>query len=813
MNRDEAASPDRTEDFQRQALDEVGAIAQLTRDLHAVRGEAARLRAVVDGLQDGVVTVNPELGEVAVNQAAAALLDLAPGEQPESDFHTALSNLSQRALNRDEVNSCISIVESDPTASIECMWRFAGPPSHVFMVSKPVENQDFRGRSWVFYDESGSSSAIESLGRAHALLRASADAMLDPQVLVEAIRDPSGRTIDLIYRDVNNATSTYLGMTREQLVGHSLLESLPNLERSGLMAHYAHCAETGEPVVLDAFPYYNEVLESPRHYDVRAAGAGPNFITLTWRDVTERVETAQRIAEFDQRFRLLAENVGDVVMHIRGDTIAWVSPSVEEALGAPPEHWIGQSLWDLIPDEDRDAHGMVTWLADDLATIPRGRMKGADGSTHWVHVHAKAFYDADGNPDGYTSSFRVIDDEMAAVESAEDARRERARADARYRRIVDSSAIGMCLVTPEGRYEEVNQALCDFFAYDAETLKTKTWQELTAGETLDRDLRKAEEMLTGRIDHYRLTKQYIHADGHLIWADLSVSCLRDAHGQVEYFVSQIIDITAEVRTRAQVAQRDQQNRALAQRLQAQTDRLRSELKAAGAYVNSLLPCNLDGPVQVTQRYLPSRELGGDCFDYRWIDDDHLLIYLIDVSGHGIAPALESISVHNVLRSGSLPTQTLLEPAAVLAELNVKFPMDQHGGNYFTMWYGVYHAPSRTLRYASAGHPPALVFSESAADPVRLASTGMPVGMFANTAFSCDSYRIPHGAEIVLYSDGAFEFPLPEGAAWSLDDFVTLCAALHGLGDWTVDDLAGKLQARTVAGLFSDDCSLLRLRFA
>jgi sigma-B regulation protein RsbU (phosphoserine phosphatase) len=274
-----------------------------------------------------------------------------------------------------------------------------------------------------------------------------------------------------------------------------------------------------------------------------------------------------------------------------------------------------------------------------------------------------------------------------------------------------------------------------------------------------------------------------------------------------------MDITAEVENRRRVAERDQQNRALTQRLQAQTDRLRSELRVAGSYVTSLLPGDLDGPVQVSHRYLPSRGLGGDCFDYRWLDDDHLLIYLIDVSGHGIAPALESISVHNLLRSGALPTRTLLKPGHVLTELNSKFPMDEHGGNFFTMWYGVYRASDRTLQYASAGHPPALAFAGPGDDPLLLSSGGFPIGMFDDSEFACESYVVPRDAEIVIYSDGAFELPLPQGAKWSLRDFVALCTALSGSGDWSVDDLAQKLKARTVAGLFDDDCSLLRLRFS
>jgi len=805
---------DHAEKRQRQALDEVSAIAQLSREFHAVEGDAERLRAVVDGLQDGVVTVNPELGEVTVNAAAAALLDLPQGKQPESDFRTALTMLTQRALNRDDVDSCIRAVESDPAASVECMWRFAGSPSHVFVVSKPVRHQDFRGRTWVFYDESQSSTALQSLERAHELLRASADGMLDPQALLEAVRDSNGQITDFVYRDVNRATWQYLETTRDELIGRTLLETMPNLKPSGLLARYAQCADSHEPMILDDVRYDNEMLAESRHYDIRGNHVDGDFITLTWRDVTDRFETARRIAHSEERFRLLAENSGDVVAHLRDGVIIWVSPSVEEVLGAPPEHWIGQDMRATVPpDELGNQAAIIERIASGESVVALSRLLSVDGTTHWIHLHGKPFHNADGDPDGLTVAFRVIDDEVEALEQVEKARLQEARADARYRRLMDNSAVGMSIVTPEGRYEAINQALCDFFGYDAETLKTKTWQELTSGENLERDLRQADEVLAGRIDHYRLKTQYIHADGHPIWADLSVSCLRDAHGQVEYFISQVMDITAEVLSRQHIAQRDLQNRALAQRLQAQTDRLRSELKAAGTYVNSLLPGDLDGPVQVARHYLPSRELGGDCFDYRWIDDDHLLIYLIDVSGHGIAPALESISVHNLLRSGSLPTETLLEPAEVLAELNAKFPMDQHGDNYFTMWYGVFQASSRTLRYASAGHPPALVFADSVTDPVRLASPGVPVGMFADTAFSCDTHTIPHGAELVLYSDGAFEFPLPEGATWSLDDFVALCSALYKSCDWTVDDLAGKLQARTLAGLFSDDCSLLRLRFS
>ena len=568
-------------------------------------------------------------------------------------------------------------------------------------------------------------------------------------------------------------------------------------------------------MVLDEFPYYNELLDDKRYYDIRAAFAGYDSISLTWRDVTDRVRTAQRIAASEEHFRLLAENAGDVVMHVRDDRIVWISPSVEKVLNAPPQYWLGRRTAEMIPPEDRGIHPDRVQKIREGPYIGQARVIDVDGTPHWVHVYAKPFYDAHGRRDGAVSAFRVIDDEVAARQETTRALLRHARADERYRKLMNNSAVGMSLLDPtSGRYEVVNQALCDFFGYDAEAMLGKTWQELTAAAYLEPDLEKIDDLLAGRLDSYRVTEQYIHADGHLIWGDLTMSCIRTPAGQVENLIAQIIDVTGQMEARSRIAQREDQNRVLAQRLQAQTDRLMSEIRSAARYVASILPGELDGPVKVSSRYLPSRELSGDCFDYSWIDDDHLIFYLIDVSGHGIEPSLVSISVHNLLRSKSLPASTLLKPDRVLAELNELFDMDRHGGNYFTLWYGVYQASSRTLRYSSAGHPPALAFTagQNTVTMTRLATPALPVGMFDDTEFPCATYSVPPGSQILLYSDGVFELPLAVGNRWSLADFTALCTALAASPDWSLDALISELRTRTAGGLFDDDCSLVRLTF-
>jgi sigma-B regulation protein RsbU (phosphoserine phosphatase) len=204
-------------------------------------------------------------------------------------------------------------------------------------------------------------------------------------------------------------------------------------------------------------------------------------------------------------------------------------------------------------------------------------------------------------------------------------------------------------------------------------------------------------------------------------------------------------------------------------------------------------------------------VGGDCFNYTWIDDDHLIVYLIDVSGHGVEPALVSVSAHNMLRSGSISAETLLAPDRVLTELNERFLIENQGGNYFTIWYGVYQASTRTLRYAAAGHPPALVLAGDR--PTQLCAKSPPIGLFDDTEFTADCFAVPPGCQIVLYSDGAFEVPLPAGGSWSLPAFVELCGELAKTPDWSLDDLVERLRELSATHFLEDDCALVRLTIA
>ncbi|MFQ6537333.1 MULTISPECIES: PP2C family protein-serine/threonine phosphatase [Aphanothece] len=287
------------------------------------------------------------------------------------------------------------------------------------------------------------------------------------------------------------------------------------------------------------------------------------------------------------------------------------------------------------------------------------------------------------------------------------------------------------------------------------------------------------------------------------------------------FLSKPVDqeeLLARVRSGVRLHQANERLQATADELQRQKNRLDAELAEAAGYVQSLLPAPIpresQASITVQTHFVPCHELGGDVFDYFWIDEDHFAIYLADASGHGLAAAFPTISVHNVLRSRSLGVD-LRRPAAVLAALNGTFEMERQQGRYITIWYGVYARRAGILRFASAGHPPALLWSEDSELLLsKLSGHGMGLGLFEDARYVATSVELKGQVSLLLYSDGIYEVPTSDGCMWSLPEFIALvneCRPLLG-SDAGLGHLVEQVSLRTGHQGFADDYALVQVTF-
>jgi PAS domain S-box-containing protein len=114
----------------------------------------------------------------------------------------------------------------------------------------------------------------------------------------------------------------------------------------------------------------------------------------------------------------------------------------------------------------------------------------------------------------------------------------------RFRTALRHAPIGMALVALDGRFMEVNRALCRIVGYDEEELLGLTFQEITHPEDVEPDLAQARRLLEGEIPVYELEKRYIHREGRHVWVLLTGSIVRDTEGRPMYYIAQVQDITA-----------------------------------------------------------------------------------------------------------------------------------------------------------------------------------------------------------------------------------------------------------------------------
>jgi diguanylate cyclase (GGDEF)-like protein/PAS domain S-box-containing protein len=116
--------------------------------------------------------------------------------------------------------------------------------------------------------------------------------------------------------------------------------------------------------------------------------------------------------------------------------------------------------------------------------------------------------------------------------------------ESRFRSAFDDSAIGMALVSPDGRWLKVNTALSKILGYERRELLAETFQSITHAEDLPADLAMLERMLAGEIHTCEIEKRFLHKDGSVLWTLWNGSLVADQAGRPQYLVVQIQDIAA-----------------------------------------------------------------------------------------------------------------------------------------------------------------------------------------------------------------------------------------------------------------------------
>lgn len=237
-------------------------------------------------------------------------------------------------------------------------------------------------------------------------------------------------------------------------------------------------------------------------------------------------------------------------------------------------------------------------------------------------------------------------------------------------------------------------------------------------------------------------------------------------------------------------------------------RQEAEMASAALIQQSFLPKQsamnvADRDVEIEAKIRPTREVGGDFYDFYMLDADGLAIMIGDVCGKGIPASLFMAVVVTVLRTAAREEP---DAASTIARANTVLCRDNAASLFATAFYAVLDLRSGALQYCNCGHN-APVLIPASGEPRRLLSTGLPLALFADRPATASSIQLNPGDNLVLFTDGVTEAinPLKEEFGDSLlletllrDQNLTTTALVSQLFT-AVDDFAlGEEQADDIA---------------
>ena len=200
-----------------------------------------------------------------------------------------------------------------------------------------------------------------------------------------------------------------------------------------------------------------------------------------------------------------------------------------------------------------------------------------------------------------------------------------------------------------------------------------------------------------------------------------------------------------------------------QALQEAHDHIKNDLKAAASTQLKSLPSPItEGSITTDWFYKPAVYIGGDTFDYYKTQDNFLVFYSVDISGHGISAAMLSMSLQvslglkRGLYGGPITRERLEEiPALFANNLNNRL-LEKGSDHYLTMLFGIIDMETNKVYFVQAGHPHPYINRRKDNTILPLEINGFPVGLCEGVDFETQVIQMEKDDQLIIYSDGISE---------------------------------------------------------
>ena len=262
-------------------------------------------------------------------------------------------------------------------------------------------------------------------------------------------------------------------------------------------------------------------------------------------------------------------------------------------------------------------------------------------------------------------------------------------------------------------------------------------------------------------------------------------------------------------------QRMKHRAAILQQTIAEKEKIESELTVAREIQLQLVPAqSLAGTgrkeFDIHASLQPAREVGGDFYDYFFIDKNTLCLVIGDVSGKGVPAALFMAMTKTMLKSAA---RLLVEPEYILADVNREIARNNPSLTFVTVFLGVLDLRTGLLTYACAGHNPPLVIGRKGNSALLGEAQCTALGLDEAAAYQQASVRLNHKEGLLLFTDGVIEAQDDRSRLFSQEALIRTVSMTADLGPRErIDAILSRVREFSGNRPFDDDLTLLALTY-
>ena len=247
--------------------------------------------------------------------------------------------------------------------------------------------------------------------------------------------------------------------------------------------------------------------------------------------------------------------------------------------------------------------------------------------------------------------------------------------------------------------------------------------------------------------------------------------------------------------------------------ETEKERMEGELNAAHEIQMSMLPLLFPAfpdhtEFDVRARLKPAREVGGDFYDFFFVNEDELCFSVGDVSGKGVPAALFMAVTHSMIKTLASDDYS---PASIVTRVNDALSADNPSSMFVTLWLGILNIKTSELRYTNAGHNPPYIKRQNGQLECMNKRHGPIIGAVEGVAFKEDRTRLSKGDLVLVFTDGVTEAMDTEDQLYSDERLVDFLNSrdFSSAEELVVNTLVS-VEEYTVGAEQSDDITILSI---